>query len=82
VPDLSGGDVTLTLAVKGLERLHEVGEGSSVLLIADSLVDGQNLLKFVLLLSCDECISIIQSLMNIGLSAKLGNNSNLSLTST
>ena len=39
-----------SLAVEGLERLHEVRERSRVMLVCDRLVDGQDLLKLVLFL--------------------------------
>ena len=51
MPDLSGSNVTLSLAVKCLEGLHEVGKGACVLLVTYSLVDGQDLLEFVLFLA-------------------------------
>jgi len=51
VSKLGGCDESLTLAVERLERLHEVRERADVRLRVDRLVDGQDLLELVLLLT-------------------------------
>ena len=51
VSQFSRGDESLPLSVECLEGLHEVSVGSGVLDLPDSLVDGKELLQFVVLLS-------------------------------
>jgi len=52
VSHLGGVDETLTLAVERLERLHEVGERARLGRVVGLLVDRQDLLELVLLLTC------------------------------
>lgn len=51
--ELSSGDETLALSVKGLECLHEVSESTGVLFIHQLFVQWNEFFKFVGLLTCN-----------------------------
>lgn len=51
--ELSSGDETLALSVKGLESFHEVSESTGVLLIHQLFVQWNEFFKFVGLLTCN-----------------------------